>query len=719
MSDDDPEVGQAPWPAQLVPGHRHVATFDYRDEEGHLVKQVARFEPMAPTDDGPRQKTFRPRWWHAGEWAYREPRGARSVVYRLPELRAYLEEESREGDVWWCEGEKDCEAARALGLTATTLGSASAKIPPDLATQLHGTARLLVVPDRDDPGRRGAERVAVELDGPITDLRIVELPEVGDGGDLSDYLARGRGRDDLWRLAEAAEPWHPPPAVDRTNEQRSDAKSACDRVLAFADELISEGSLELFKDSQDEAFFTLRPPRFRGVLTFQLDSKGARDQLLGAFYGASPGKWRAVPEQAWADARHTLVVRARYGDTEQEVYRRVACLCDRVVLDLGDPNGRAVEVDGSGWRVVDAPTVAFRRSPHMKALPLPTRDGDPSLLRRHLGVSEETYPLVLAWLVVALSGRGPYPILIFSSEQGSGKTTLARVCCELTDPARGELRAPSREERELAVYADNAHVLSFDNLSRATGWFADALCRISSGEGAFATRALYSNREEVVFAGEHPVLLTAITVPTAAADLLDRAYVVSPLPIAACERRERQLLERQFDEDRAGMLGVLLDALSHALGNPLPAGAGSLPRMADAARLAIAAEARLGLAPGSMQAALDATQEAAHVAVLESSPFVEAAIDLVRARTDPWIGTLGELLEDARPTRPREPIGWPSNPRGARAQLERLAPVIRAAGVDVEFLGPSGRSRSRLVQLTASPGAERASAAPGHRPRPA
>ena len=61
----------------------------------------------------------------------------------------------------------------------------------------------------------------------------------------------------------------------------------------------------------------------------------------------------------------------------------------------------------------------------MLALPIPTT-GSVADLRRFINVADHDWPLVLAWLVAALYGRGPFPLLVFSAEAGSGKSTATR-----------------------------------------------------------------------------------------------------------------------------------------------------------------------------------------------------------------------------------------------------------------------------------------------------
>src|SRR3546814_15506586 len=81
--------------------------------------------------------------------------------------------------------------------------------------------------------------------------------------------------------------------------------------------------------------------------------------------------------------------------------------------------------------------------------------------------------MIVAWLVASLRPTGPYPILMISGEQGSSKTTTARVCRALCDPNLAPGRAPPRDERDLISTAPTSHVMSYDNLSSMPPWLAD------------------------------------------------------------------------------------------------------------------------------------------------------------------------------------------------------------------------------------------------------
>ena len=94
-------------------------------------------------------------------------------------------------------------------------------------------------------------------------------------------------------------------------------------------------------------------------------------------------------------------------------------------------------------------------------------------------------------------------------EQGSAKTILSKILRSIIDPNVAPVRVLPRDERELFVAASNSHVLAFDNLSGLSPWLSDTLCRLASG-GAFSTRRLFTDQDEILFAAARPVILNGI-----------------------------------------------------------------------------------------------------------------------------------------------------------------------------------------------------------------
>ena len=163
----------------------NARTFEYRDEHGTLLYRVIRSEP----------KSFRQQAAD-GSWSIK---GVRRVPYRLPELLAA----DPTSVVYIVEGEKDADRLAALGLVATTNSGGAGKWIPEFADHLKGR-RVCILPDNDDAGRNHAAQVANTLVARGIDHRIVDLPNLPEKGDVSDWLDMGGTPAALIQLYEAA-----------------------------------------------------------------------------------------------------------------------------------------------------------------------------------------------------------------------------------------------------------------------------------------------------------------------------------------------------------------------------------------------------------------------------------------------------------------------------------------------------------------------------------
>lgn len=160
-------------------GGKPTTAWTYHDADGRPAGIVLRF-------DGPDGKTFRPvSLTTAGSWLC-EGMPAPRPLYRLPQVLA------DDGPIYVAEGEKAAEALASLGLTATTSPNGSKSAGKADWSPLKGR-RVVIVPDRDEPGegyadavadlahRAGAESVVV--------VRLIDLwPGLPEGGDAHDWI---------------------------------------------------------------------------------------------------------------------------------------------------------------------------------------------------------------------------------------------------------------------------------------------------------------------------------------------------------------------------------------------------------------------------------------------------------------------------------------------------------------------------------------------------
>ncbi len=491
--------------------------------------------------------------------------------------------------------------------------------------------------------------------------------------------------DDLLTEAEA-KLGAPPAEAENTGRQESAAT-----VLIR----LAQRDAQLFH-SGENCFATIRFPDHEE--THSLRSRGFRCWLTKLFFEEEK---RSASGEAVGNAIMTLEGFARFDSEERSVFVRVAGDSGRVYLDLCNDRWQVVEISGDGWRIIDASDspVRFRRAGGMLALPSPVHGGQIDGLRKFLNVrNDEDFALAVGWLVGALQPHGPYPVLILHGEQGSAKTTTARVLRGLIDPNAAPERSEPREVRDLMIAAKNGWVCSFDNMSHLPQWFSDAFCRLSTG-GGFSARALYTDEDEVLFEAKRPVILNGIEELAVRGDLLDRSLILDLPSVPEEMRRTEADFNEAWENARAALLGAVLDAVSGALANKDSVRLSKLPRMADFARWVAAGEEKLGWAPGSFLRAYGRNQRRANDLPLET-PVAEA----IRKLDLPWEGTATELLGVLEPivgNNARRSKAWPQSGRALSNALRRLAPNLRREGILIEFERDGGRERRRLINIAA------------------
>jgi len=432
--------------------------------------------------------------------------------------------------------------------------------------------------------------------------------------------------------------------------------------------------------------------------TYQVKSKRTRLWLGRRYYrehGKPPGA------QALQDALGVLEAKALFDGEEHEVHVRVAEHQGAIYVDLANNDWEAVKITDEGWQVISDPPVRFKRRNGMLKLPHPVKGGKVDALRRLVNLEDDKdWVLLIAWLVQAFRPTGPYPLLTLQGEQGSAKSTLARMLRTIVDSSTTPVRTSPRNEHDLVIAASNSWMVAFDNLSGLPPWLSDALCRLSTG-GGFGTRTLYENDEETLFDATRPVILNGITDVATRADLLDRAIIVVLPTIPEEKRRPESELWGEFEEALPEILGSLFDAVSTALRELPNVDLASLPRMADFAKWATAAESALGVGPGEFMEAYNGSRQEINERALEADPVAMAIVKLMESHEE-WIGPTAKLLKELRglvDEDVRRYKTWPKQPQYLSRQLKRLAPVLRVEGIEVEDLPrTSGERKKRIVK---------------------
>jgi putative DNA primase/helicase len=185
-------AGAYPHGEDPAPGPGTAAgEYIYRDAHGRLHMRVVRVVQAG-------KKTFPTYHWEAGSWVLGWPDEV--VPYRLPELLAA----PADTVALICEGEKDADTTARFGFVSTTHPGGAGKWQSELAQYFQGKQRVCILEDNDTPGTKNTAAVLRALRGIVPTIGIVRFPELGPGGDVSDYFARGGSKDYLQTRIETA-----------------------------------------------------------------------------------------------------------------------------------------------------------------------------------------------------------------------------------------------------------------------------------------------------------------------------------------------------------------------------------------------------------------------------------------------------------------------------------------------------------------------------------
>lgn len=186
------------WHYKFMEGKKYelVTEYPYRDPEGHYLYSKLRYENREVQD-----KTFVVGRVINNELKYGRG-GATPTLYNLPELAKSINDRKT---IYYVEGEKDVETLRKLGVTAVSAGSV-ADWKAEYASCFIGAEEVVIIADRDEPGKKLAETVSRDLKSTVRKHKVV-TPSGSNHGDVTDYLtAEGGTRESLFEIVKDADP---------------------------------------------------------------------------------------------------------------------------------------------------------------------------------------------------------------------------------------------------------------------------------------------------------------------------------------------------------------------------------------------------------------------------------------------------------------------------------------------------------------------------------
>lgn len=124
--------------------------------------------------------------------------GEPELLFRLPELLKAMAERP-DDPIFICEGEKDVDRLWDAGLLATTNPKGALSWRGEFNATLKGRD-LVILTDNDDKGRKRTAKLLPMLDPVAASVKALDLPDLPECGDVSDWLDAGNSAENLVAL---------------------------------------------------------------------------------------------------------------------------------------------------------------------------------------------------------------------------------------------------------------------------------------------------------------------------------------------------------------------------------------------------------------------------------------------------------------------------------------------------------------------------------------
>jgi putative DNA primase/helicase len=191
-------IKKAKIPKELLIRNDPIAEWDYLNIDWEVEYKVRRYE---------NPKRFSP-WllnkkdkWESVDW-----KKITCILFNLPYINTAREDEY----IYFTEGEKDAENIRLKFsfCSTTTPGGSNTWTKTEDMSILKGR-KVVFLPDKDEPGIKYARQIANYLlkEVGVKEVKIIELPNLVNGEDVSDWISKGGTHQALSALVQSAKPF--------------------------------------------------------------------------------------------------------------------------------------------------------------------------------------------------------------------------------------------------------------------------------------------------------------------------------------------------------------------------------------------------------------------------------------------------------------------------------------------------------------------------------
>lgn len=446
---------------------------------------------------------------------------------------------------------------------------------------------------------------------------------------------------------------------------------------------------EFYRTPEGLAYATVKFKNFSE--TMLLDSERFKNVLLAKFNHRTSGILR---NQTVKDSIQFLKSLCQFDAQVVPLFLRYARYEDKIYIDLANENSELVEISKDGYRTIPSSEspVKFIRKNGMLPMPRPETGGSVKLMNDVMNINNKNAEtLISAWIIGAMNPKGPYPMLLLEGEQGTAKSTTAKLIKDLIDPSTVPLLTLPKSERDLTISANSSWCLCYDNVSNLSPKLSDAFCRVLTGAG-IRSRKLYTDSDEVLIRYKRPMIITSITDVVTQHDLADRSIAINLESIPKEKRQCEKVLLKKWWEIKPLVFGASCKVLSAALNNEDTLILNAAGRFADFSSWASGAESGFGWEPGTFIAEYNRNLMEMNENAIERDSVALAVTHFMKDRVNEKcyeiVHTPTEMLDFL--TRyahsyQRYLADWPKQAHILSKRLKQAAAVLRRRNIDIQW----------------------------------
>jgi hypothetical protein len=406
-----------------------------------------------------------------------------------------------------------------------------------------------------------------------------------------------------------------------------------------------------------------------------------------------------------SEINEMLLAHVERAGISQNVWYRVAPITGGIEIDLGDERQNRIRITAGQVEIVSSGSIRlFYRSPVSQSMVMPAETGELRRLNNYINLHPIQATLLIAWITYVLAHpklpTSKYPILVLNGGQGSGKSSLCNnILLWLIDPSRVGLQLFPNNSKDLAIAAQNAHVLYYDNVRGFSQAMADIICVAATG-GVISSRQLYTDADQQLLSLHVALVLNGIHSFINQPDLAQRCLPLNLRTIPEEKRKSDTVLAQEFQADLPFIMRGLFDLIAGIFKHLPNASTTNPERMIDFVRWLAAMEMAHGAPAGVYQQEYSAALQHGQLDSLQENVLAAAVLELVEnLQGGRWHGTPDDLLNELNRNASKGILrskDWPLNPISLSKRLAVLEAGLKSQGIDLIFT----RGKRRNITIT-------------------